>query len=193
METPADLDNLLLWLGQDTATGARQYVEMRQKLVALFEFRGCDASEDLADETLDRTARAILKPGFVFEGNPLAYLRGVARNVYRESLRENRPLSQESLPEIADKVARRPTSESGIESLHACLDRCLAQLPGEKRTLLLRYYQGEQSSKIDGRFRLAQQERVGLNTLRIQLCRLRKVVRQCVEKCTKAQEMELRF
>jgi len=193
MESPADLNNLLLWLGQDTATGARQYVEMRQKLVAFFEFRGCQAPEDLADETLDRTARAIIKPGFAFVGTPIAYLRGVARNVYLESRRKPRIISQETLPELTDAVPQRPSNDSGIEPLYACLDQCLAQLPSDKRLLLLRYYQGEKSAKVDRRSNMAQQEGIGLNTLRIQLFRLRKVVRQCVENCTKAKEMEVRF
>ncbi len=193
MKTHSDLNNLLLWLGQDTATGARQYVEMRQKLVAIFQFRKCEAPEDLADETLDRTARAILKPAFAFEGNPIVYLRGVARNVYLESLRRNRTISQEALPELADTISQTPSNDPGVEPLYACLDRCLAQLPSDKRALLLRYYHGEKSAKIDRRSQMAQQEGIGLNTLRIQLFRLRKVVRRCVESCTKAKEMEVRF
>ena len=190
METPAELNNLLLWLGHDSAMGARQYVEMRQKLVALFRFRGCEAPEDLADETLDRTARAILKPGFVYEGNPIAYLRGVARNVYLESLRRDRPISQGSLPELSDTVAPVASHDSGIEQLHACLDRCLARLPEDKRGLLLRYYQGDRSAKIDGRSQLAQELAIELNTLRLQIFRLRNIVRTCVESCKKAAEME---
>jgi len=192
METSADLDNLLLWLGQDTATGAVLYIEMRQRLVVLFQYRRCVAPEELADETLDRTARAILKPGFAFEGNRMAYLRGVARNVYLESLRGTRTVSHDALPELINTVAGTPF-ESGIEPLYICLDRCLEKLPGPKRGLLLRYYRGEKSAKIDGRLRMAQEEGIDLNALRLQVFRLRKIVRQCVERCAKTNEIELQF
>ncbi len=193
MKTSAELDNLLLWLGQDAATGARRYVELRRKLVTLFAFRGCEAAEELADETMDRTARTILKPGFSFEGNPMAYLHGVARNVHLEYLRRNRTVSQELLPELADCVAQPSSGTSEVEQQHKCLDQCLARLPREKRSLLLRYYRGEKSAKIDARMQLAQEEGVEVTTLRIQLFRLRKSLRRCVERCTRSMEMEMRF
>jgi DNA-directed RNA polymerase specialized sigma24 family protein len=183
METPADLDNLLHWLGPDTATGAQRYVEIRKRLMTLFECRGCDSPEELADETLDRTARAILKPGFMFDGNPMAYLRGVARNVWLESLRRFRMVSQESLPELADLVAQTPEEIAGKELLFDCLDRCLAQIAADKRSLLLSYYQGEKSAKIDRRLQLAQERGLESNALRLQVFRMRNTVRQCVESC----------
>lgn len=190
METRAHLENLLLWLGKDVHAGALRYVEMRQRLIVLFQCRRCEAPEDLADETLDRTARAILKTGFTFEGNPIAYLRGVARNVYLESLRRNHTVSSDQFPELADKVASAPFS---VEPLYVCMDGCLAKLPSDKRTLLLRYYRGEKSAKIEGRLQIAQDEGIDLSTLRLQVFRLRKVVRRCVERCARAKEMELRF
>jgi len=193
MESPADLESLLRWLAQGAPTGAQQYVEIREKLIVLFRFRGCGDPGELADTTLDRTARAILKPGFAFEGNPIAYLRGVARNVYLESVRGNRTVSQETLPGFADTVAQVSPNDPSIEQLHECLDRCLARLASDKRDLLLRYYRGEKSAKIDGRLQLAQEEGVELTTLRLQIFRLRNVVRRCVESCTKSREMELRF
>jgi DNA-directed RNA polymerase specialized sigma24 family protein len=192
METSAELDNLLLWLGQDGPTGAVRYVEMRQRLVALFQYRRCEAPEELADETLDRTARAILKPGFVFEGDRMVYLRGVARNVYLESLRRPRTVSHDVLHELTDTAAGT-TTDPGLEPLYICLDRCLAKLPSNKRALLLRYYRGEKSTKIDGRLRMAQEEGIELNALRLQVFRLRKIVRQCVERCAETNEIELQF
>jgi DNA-directed RNA polymerase specialized sigma24 family protein len=189
METPADLDNLLLWLGPDTDAGARRYVEVRQRLITLFQCRGSVSPEELADQTLDRTARAIAKPGFTFEGNPIAYLRGVARNVFLESLRKNRTVSQEELPELADTIAHPETSNSGIEPVYACLEGCLSRMADDKRDLLLRYYQGEKSVKIDGRMQLAKERGIELNALRIQVFRLRSSVRRCVESCTESREI----
>jgi DNA-directed RNA polymerase specialized sigma24 family protein len=182
-EMPVEFDNLLRWLGPDTATGAQQYVEVRKRLISLFEFRGSECPEELADETLDRTARAIMKPCFSFDGNPMAYMRGVARNVWLESRRRNRPVSQESLPELADTLAQSADDTPEKEQIFGCLDQCLAKMPGNKRGLLLRYYQGEKSEKIDGRMRLAQETGLELNALRLQVFRLRNSIRQCVESC----------
>src|ERR1700756_3467526 len=191
MQTPAELDNLLLWLGPDTDAGALTYLEIRRRLVGLFRFRGSATPEELADETLDRTARAILKPGFVFEGNPMAYLRGVARNVHLESLRKSRSVNQERVQDLAEMAAQPDNSH--VEALHICLDRCLARLPEDRRTLLLGYYQGEKSGKIDGRVRLAQHKGIELNALRIQVFRLRNTVRLCVERCTESGEIARRI
>ena len=119
----------------------------------------------------------------------MAYLRGVARNVYLESLRKNRTVSQDLLPELADTVAQSPLDNSGIEPIHDCLDRCLARLTDDRRALLLRYYQGEKSCKIDGRLQLAQEKGIELNALRIQVFRLRNIVRQCVEVCADSREI----
>jgi DNA-directed RNA polymerase specialized sigma24 family protein len=148
MQDPADLHHLLNWLGEDTTTGARQYIEVHRKLASLFALRGCESPEALADETLDRTARAILAPGFTFRGKPIAYLRGVARNVYLESLRRHRPISLGTLPEAAGLYSATASDE--VESLFECLDRCLAKLPGERRALLLRYYAGKNPAKSTG-------------------------------------------
>jgi DNA-directed RNA polymerase specialized sigma24 family protein len=189
METPIDLNNLLHWLGPDTATGVHRYLEIRKRLAALFQFRGCDSAEELADETLDRTARAILKPGFTFDGDPMAYIRGVARNVGLESRRRNRTVNQESLPELPDTPARPAADTAEKELIHECLDRCLARMNGDKRELLLRYYQGQKSAKIDARLRLAQERNLELNALRLQVFRMRNTIRQCVESCLKAQNV----
>src|SRR5690348_618571 len=97
MESPAALDAFLAWLGQNEATGARKYEEVRQKLIVLFRCRGCSAAEDLADETIDRTARAVAKPGFSCPGDPILFFRGVARNVYLEWLRRERRNPQEPM------------------------------------------------------------------------------------------------
>jgi len=51
-------------------------------------------TEELADETIDRMT-SYFEPGFAFEGKPIAYFCGVARNVHLESLRQKRRFVQE--------------------------------------------------------------------------------------------------
>jgi DNA-directed RNA polymerase specialized sigma24 family protein len=185
MESPEDLNRLLLWLGENTTVGARKYEEVRDKLILLFRARGCSAAEELADETIDRTARALLKPGFSFEGNPIAYFRGVAKNVYLESLRRDHRFIQEPMEEVAGSLVTSENDDLETERLSSCLERCLDKLPSDKRVLLLNYYQGERRSKIDRRQALAEEGGAGMNALRIQMFRLRKIVRSCVENCVR--------
>jgi len=189
METQEDLNRLLLWLGEDTIVGAREYEEVRCKLIVLFRARGCPAPEDLADETIDRTARALLKPGFSCEGTPIAYFRGVARNVYLEWLRRERRMSADSVEEVTELSAPPDPESAQLEERFSCLEQCLDRLPVERRALLLEYYKGEKRSKIDQRRELAAAEGTGMNALRLQVFRLRKIVRNCVAQCMHNHEM----
>ena len=95
-------------------------------------------------------------------------------------------VSQESLSELPDTLAQSAADTTEKELIHDCLDGCLAQMDGDKRALLLGYYQGQKSAKIDGRLRLAQERNLELNALRLQVFRLRNTIRQCVERCLEA-------
>ena len=189
METQEDLNRLLLWLGEDQSLGGRKYEEVRGKLIVLFRLRGCAAPEDLADETIDRTARALVKPGFTFDGSPIAYFRGVARNVYLETVRRERRFMQESLEEGGEPVAQSGTDGTHQENRFSCLERCLERMPQQRKTLLLDYYRGDKRVKINQRQQLAASEGAGMNALRLQVFRLRKIVRNCVENCVEQHEM----
>jgi DNA-directed RNA polymerase specialized sigma24 family protein len=180
----------LLWLGGDQATGARKYEEIRQKLILLFRYRGCHVPEELADKTIDRTAHAILKPDFQYQGDPIAFFRGVARNVYHEWLREERRLPTEPISEVKFELPAPVASSWNDDLLEACLERCLNALPTPKKMLLIRYYRSDKRAKIDGRQLLAEELGLALNALRIQVFRLRNAMRRCVEKCAAKGEIQ---
>jgi DNA-directed RNA polymerase specialized sigma24 family protein len=188
MDSPEAFQALLLWLSRNDASGERKYEEVRQKLTLLFRFRGCPDPEDLADKTIDRTARAVSKPGFIYEGDPTAYFRGVARNIYYEWQRSARPVSlSDEFPEVPAPQNRT----SDVENRFACLEHCLNALSIDKKALLLRYYRDDKKAKIDHRQLLAKEAGVGLNTLRIKVFRLRNIVRQCVETCLSENEIQV--
>lgn len=193
MESPESVRAFLIWLGGDMASGARRYEEIRQRLILLFRYRGCHVAEELADETIDRTARAVLRTDFQFEGDPLAYFRGVARNIYLEWVRKEQRTRIEPIPESGlEAPAESPDTE--IEDApQFCLDQCLNRLPSARKTLLIRYYQSDKRAKIDGRQILAQEMGVGLNALRIQVFRLRNSLRKCVNRCRARRETKGSF
>lgn len=189
MESPEVMQAFLLWLGEDETSGARKYEEIRRKLILLFRYRGCHIPEELADETIDRTARARRNPDFHYQGDPTAYFRGVARNVYLEWLRKESRFRTEPISEANLELAAPADSPEKGDLLQACLERCLNTLPPEKKMLLIRYYRSDKRAKIDGRHLLAEEFGIGLNALRIQVFRLRSAMRRCVENCTAKAEI----
>ncbi len=64
-----------------------------------------------------------------------------------------------------------------------CLRDCLQTLSTDNRELILQYYQGEKSEKINNRKRLMERLGVPVNTLRMRALRLRERLQGCVEEC----------
>ena len=183
MESPEEMQALLLWLGKDQSSGARRHEEIRRNLILLFRWRGCYIAEELADETIKRTARAVLKPGFQFQGDQFLYFRGVARNVFLEWIRKERKFPTDPISEDHIELPGRTPNPEPEDLRQACLERCLNALHPAKRNLVMRYYRSVKREKIDGRQFLAEELGIGLNALRIQMCRLRSQLRKCVANC----------
>ncbi|MGA9673284.1 MAG: hypothetical protein WBQ94_29100 [Terracidiphilus sp.] len=190
MESTEVMQSFLLWLGEDESSGARRYEEIRRKLILLFRWRGCYIPEELADETIDRTARAVLKPDFQYQGDKVLYFRAVARNVFLEWLRKERRLPTDPISETHIELPALPADPESDNLRQACLERCLNALPPAKRTLVIRYYRSDKREKIDGRQLLAEELGIGLNALRIQVFRLRNALRRCVENCVVKGEIQ---
>jgi DNA-directed RNA polymerase specialized sigma24 family protein len=114
-----------------------------------------------------------IQHGYV--GEPLNYFYGVAKNVYRESLRKDK------VPTIKPPTAA--PSDEDKERDFACLETCIAGLQAEDRDLVIEYYRYEKRIKIDHRKSLAQQMGLGMNALRIRACRIRSDLQKCVGAC----------
>jgi DNA-directed RNA polymerase specialized sigma24 family protein len=172
---------LLLKLGPDREAAGQRYLQLRQRLVAVFEYRRCPRPEELADETLDRVARRLLEMGSEFVGgDPARYVFGVAWNVARESFR--RPASAQ-LPDGWESrlVASASDDEEGAEQ--SCLEHCLERLSPADKRLVLDYHQGERSARIRGRSDLARDLGLSPNALRLKIHRLTSRLRECVLGC----------
>jgi RNA polymerase sigma factor (sigma-70 family) len=171
-------DKLLSFLDADRDQAGLKYEGLRRRLLKFFEWRGCSAREDLADETLNRLAKNIAAGEQI--QNLGAYCIGVARIVFLEALRSrNRELnatrsSSESGANVRDEIAERRLE---------CLSRCLGELSEDNRQLFLQYHQGEKSARIEARERLAKELGIPLNALRIRAHRIRAKLESCVEQC----------
>ena len=70
------------------------------------------------------------------------------------------------------------------ETRDQCLDECLtAKLADDERELILEYYRGERTAKIEHRKRLAAARKKHLNALRIETHRIRQKLRPCISDC----------
>jgi DNA-directed RNA polymerase specialized sigma24 family protein len=169
-------DNLLSWLSPDREEAGQKYEEIRLKLIRLFNCRGCGSPEELADETINRVIKIVQEGTIEYSGNPILLFFGVARNVGYEWVRQKTLRPENFFP-----------APSGIsEQELACLERCMKRLPETSREVIVRYYEEQGRGKIQNRQEIAAQLGIAVNALRIQACRIRKLLRGCVFTCIQA-------
>src|ERR1041385_3433122 len=172
-------DRLLIALGGDRDSGGEKVLEIRTNLTRFFEWRGCSFPEDHADETFNRIAKKIDEGEEIL--NPAGYAMGVARLVLLEILK-SRQREQSALNEIGTAGDFYVAADEGEDRLE-CLRSCLQTLPPDNRELILQYYQGEKSEKIQNRKKLQDHLGIPVNTLRMRALRLRERLQGCVEEC----------
>ena len=172
-------DRLLIALGGDRDSGSEKYLEIRTSLTRFFEWRGCSFPEDHADETFNRIAKKIDEGEEIL--NPAGYAMGVARLLLLEIMK-SRQREQSALNEIGTATDVYVAADDGDDRLE-CLQKCLRTLSADNRELILQYYQGEKSEKIQNRKKLLDRLGVPVNTLRMRALRLREKLQGCVEEC----------
>ena len=184
-------DRMLAELHPDSERAGEQYERIRQKLVKLFEWRGCVHAEECADETFNRVAQKVCEGTSIWADDPYSYFHGVALNVLREYWRsaEQTAKTLEEAAQIQDlsvdpeELLSREMEQKKKERLLECLNRCLQKLPPESLHLITRYHQGEEALDKTRRKELAQSLGIPLNALRIRAYRIRAAIEECVENC----------
>ena len=169
-------DNLLSWLARDREDAARKYEEIRRKLIKLFNCRGCAYPEELTDETINRVIKIVQSTANEYSGNPILLFFAVAKNVGYEFSRKRELQPWELM------VREHTIREDELD----CLDQCLERLPETGRDIISRYYEEQGREKIQNRQKIATELGVDINALRIQACRIRKLLRNCVFSCMEA-------
>jgi len=169
---------LLAHLDPDPERAGGKYEALRHKLIVFFEGRSCGFDSDsLADRTLDRVAGK-LSESIDIQATLSGYCYGVARFIWQEWRRERRhePLDHDPpAPPTGDEVAA---------IRHHCLEGCLGGLAPESRKLILDYYEGERSGKIENRARQAEYLSITPNALRRRAHLIRvNVLEPCLKKC----------
>lgn len=173
-------DKLLTSFDPDREVAGAKYVELRSNLTRFFEWRGCLYPEDHADETINRVARRIVEGEEVRETPKYSF--GVARllllELQKEAAKERTALRELPTSQQSFEPARETDELKGrVDSLEECLN----SLSTDNRELILQYYQGEKSAKIENRKKLTDRFKVPLNVLRMRALRLREKLMTCVE------------
>ncbi|MBI1763982.1 MAG: sigma-70 family RNA polymerase sigma factor [Acidobacteria bacterium] len=175
----ADLRAFLAWLTPEQAANGEAYESARRRLMLFFAGRTCSDPESLADQTIDCAIRKL--PDIPPEATPLAYLLGIAKNIYRDHLRATQ--KAEPLRPVHDVALSAEAHQHETEQRHQCLEQCLAQLPAEDRALVLGYYREAKQQKIDLRRHLAAQFGLTQNALRNRIFRLNQRLALCLNSC----------
>lgn len=170
------LDALLLRLSPDRDEAARQFELLRRKLLQFFTYEACRFPDRWADETLDRLAKRLV------EGEPVDDVNGFVRGASRLVLKEAQLIEQRDRAAAAAAVPlmAEPTR---AESDARCLERCLAQLPAEQRSLVEAYYTGDMQARISGRKELAARFGMTVEALRSRAFRIRRQLEDCFFQC----------
>ena len=176
--TPKAFDQFLSLLDLDRDRAGESYEALRRNLIQLFIWRGCRDPESHADETINRVIRKIDEGEEVRD--VIAYAHGVARRLLLEVFKkqEREQIGIDELPPLVAQPEEQD-NENGV----LCLRRCLNRLPEESRQLIVLYYQGEKSAKIENRKRLAEGLSVTLGALRYRAFDLRQRLQGCIERC----------
>lgn len=144
---------------------------MRFRLITFFSHRNCLFPEDLTDETLNRV---ILKIEEEEIENRQAYIYGVAKFVYLESLRKEK--KHLNIDEIT-------IAENSSKATDDCLEKCLNELSNENRELILDYYSEEKQAKISLHNRLSEKLNLTKTALRMKIVRIKQKLKICLEEC----------
>ncbi|HXO18827.1 MAG TPA: hypothetical protein VOA87_02755 [Thermoanaerobaculia bacterium] len=178
--TAASFEALLARLDSDRERAGERYETIRRRLVRLFEWRGCERPEELADETINRVARRMSEGTEIRATDPLGYFFGVAHRVYKEVLRA-RQKERERVASGGLAQASETAADEELDGRLSCIRLCLDRLEANQRRLILQYHQGD--DRIRNRQGLSRELGIPLNALRIRAYRVRRQLVSCVEEC----------
>jgi DNA-directed RNA polymerase specialized sigma24 family protein len=164
----------LEWLNPHPDLAGEEYERLRFRLCTFFSQRGSNHADELADETINRV---ILKASEEQIENKIAYFYGVAKNVFRESLRKER--THLDIDEVT--IAAKAPEEQSFSG--ECLDKCLAKLPAESRELLLDYFSEAKQAKIELHRRISEKLDMTQTALRMRVMRTKQKLKICVQEC----------
>lgn len=173
--TSEKFNALLQWLSSDRHAAGREYVSIQKGLIAMFAAKGLIDAEGLADEAINRVADRLPEIGPDYDGKPVHYFRGVARNIIFEVGRR-----KEIVTDLLPEPGVKPLD---ISDEYNCLVKCLKVLSSKDRDLILDYHVYEGHDKVLNHLTLADEKNTSINNLRVVAFRIRQRLEKCVLEC----------
>ncbi len=178
-----DFDALLKWLAEDREKAGEKYEQVRAGLMRFFRFKGCENTEELADETINRVASKVKTFDDSKNVQTISYFYGFAANILLEHHRA-RGKKNVQLDTVNFVHKTELKFETKMEISEAdCLETCLDQLAADEKEIVLEYYSQEKIKKIEARKELARRLNYEMNALHVKVFRLRAVLGKCIKKC----------
>jgi DNA-directed RNA polymerase specialized sigma24 family protein len=177
---------LLNHLGPTDDSAGEEYERFRDRLIQYFEWQRFANAEELADETMNRVAKALGNKNVVWTKDPICFIYGFARNIARE---EREKIITVSIEQIGDPVCHlwRPGPLSESEEIQngyfSNFGERVHKLPEYERNLIIGYYFGEKGTKVQKRQDLACDLGISVDALRILAHRIRTRLEASVAKC----------
>ena len=175
--SPSPFDELLSWLDPDREVAGQKYEAIRAGLIRIFVSKGFDDGEDLADQTIDRVMKKLPDIRETYEGDPVRYFHGVARNIIHEAGRR-REIATDQIPEPV-------IQGESFSARYDCLLKCLKFLPSERRELIMDYYLYKGRDKVQHHKRMAIELDITDGALRTRAHHIRSALEKCVLNCLK--------
>lgn len=170
VKPPDSFDELLMRMEPGCSGAEEAYKRCRHKLIKFFQWRSCEDSEGLADDTVARLVQNHSSGTEIHSHNQYSYLYGIAFHVFQEFLRQKRKVEQIKdnwrLPgHIPDKYLD-------------CKKMCFEALSSDKQELLERYY-GSNATPDD----IAKALGISVGALRLRIHRIKEELRPCYRNC----------
>ena len=174
--TAESFDRLLDALSADKTEASIAYARLRDSLVRFFQIKGDAAPETAADETLDRVALKLARNAVIDDVRKYSF--GAARLIFLERLRA---VKKEKLAVEEYYAESNLRNESRENAESSPLQECFESLENDKKVLMKNYFADlPHAILVRQRQRLAADERVSIDQLRIKICRLRQRLKECV-------------
>jgi hypothetical protein len=179
--SPESFERLLNWLHPNREEAGQEYQRIQAVLTKHFQSHGCYLPDKLADATMDRVGR-VLTTGKIenWVGAKERYFFRVGFYILLEERERERARPEMQIP---DGLEVTGPEQEDLEPESHCLEECLQKLAVTDRELIERYYRGEKAIKKKSRVELARDLKIDLRSLRVRAHRIRKGLRECINKC----------
>ena len=145
----------------------------RHKLIKFFQWRSCEDSDELADDTIARLFQQHSSGTEIRSDNPYSYVYAIALNVFLEFLRKKQRIEKIK----STWTPPRPITDKNLD----CKKECFAKLSSDKQEILERYYGSSENPEI-----IAQALGITVGALRLRIHRIKEELRPCYLDCRKS-------